>query len=157
MFLPSLLGTPHPMLIVTDPASFLEARFWSGIRIAERLLGERQIWLTAFMGGTNSCFLAMCCDPERFYWSAKLSMPSTITKLWIFVASLGDVGAEQDHFSTVVAELNTKVAGFKQMALELVPWETHASSGMGRAQRLINTQLGFWHRREVPPSIQDLA
>jgi predicted nucleotide-binding protein len=71
-------------------------------------------------------------------------MPLTITKVRIFVASPGDVTKERDHLSGVVAELNTTVAAYKQMALELIRWETHAIPGMGRVQELINAQAGSY-------------
>lgn len=69
-------------------------------------------------------------------------MPEQTKKIRIFVASPGDVHEEREHLKAVVDELNTTIAPFKRLSLELVKWESHATPSMGRPQGVINTQLG---------------
>src|SRR5450759_4663688 len=69
-------------------------------------------------------------------------MSEQVQKIRIFVASPGDVGKEREGLKDVVQELNTTIAPYKGLALELVKWETHATPNMGRAQGVINSQLG---------------
>ena len=62
----------------------------------------------------------------------------------VFVASPGDVAAERDALSKLVAELNqtiSAVAPEKGLTLEIVRWETHAYPAPGRPQAVINDQL----------------
>jgi len=63
-------------------------------------------------------------------------------KIRVFVASPGDVGQERESLKSVIDELNTTIAPYKGLSLELVKWETHATPSMGRAQGVINSQLG---------------
>jgi len=69
-------------------------------------------------------------------------MPEDTKKIRVFVASPGDVGQEREGLKAVVDELNTTIAPYKGLSLELVKWETHATPSMGRAQGIINSQLG---------------
>jgi len=60
----------------------------------------------------------------------------------IFVASPGDVSAERDILDSVVQELNTTIAPYKGLSLELVRWETHCRPDLGRPQGVISAQIG---------------
>lgn len=90
-------------------------------------------------------------------------MPEHTQKIRIFVASPGDVGKEREYLKTVVDELNTTIAPFKGLSLELVKWETHATPSMGRAQAVINSQLSeydifigiMWKRFGTPTGKAD--
>lgn len=66
-------------------------------------------------------------------------------KLRVFVASPGDVADERVLLASVVNELSRTLRVLVPdvaVELELVKWETHATPGMGRAQELINSQIG---------------
>ncbi|GAA4790140.1 nucleotide-binding protein [Lysobacter hankyongensis] len=84
-------------------------------------------------------------------------------QLRLFVASPGDVKYERDSLRHVVEELNTTVGAFKQMTFELVRWETHCNPGLGRAQGLINDQIGkydiflgvMWRRFGTPTGLAE--
>lgn len=68
-------------------------------------------------------------------------MPS-VEKLFVFLASPGDVLAERRHVHEVVQELNRTVAADKGIVLDLVRWETHSVPGYGKdPQALINDQI----------------
>ena len=69
-------------------------------------------------------------------------MTEQTQKIRIFVASPGDVQKEREHLKAVVDELNTTIAPFKKLSIELVKWESHATPSMGRPQGVINSQLG---------------
>ena len=69
-------------------------------------------------------------------------MVSTVQKLRVFVASPGDVGDERQRLQVVVDELNRTVGNEKHTVLELVRWETHVAPDMGRAQDVVNRQIG---------------
>ena len=69
-------------------------------------------------------------------------MPEDSKKIKVFVASPGDVEQERNSLKSVIDELNTTIAPYKGISLELVKWETHATPAMGRAQGVINSQLG---------------
>ena len=69
-------------------------------------------------------------------------MSEVTKKIKVFVASPGDVGRERESVKSVIDELNTTIAPYKGLTLELVKWETHATPSMGRAQGVINSQLG---------------
>jgi hypothetical protein len=72
-------------------------------------------------------------------------MPTRIVR--VFVASPGDVLFERDALSKLINEINqtiTAVAPEKDIRLELVRWETHAVPAAGRAQGVINDQIGHY-------------
>jgi hypothetical protein len=69
-------------------------------------------------------------------------MPEDTKKIRVFVASPGDVGRERQGLKSVIDELNTTIAPYKGLSLELVKWETHVTPSMGRAQGVINSQVG---------------
>jgi hypothetical protein len=71
-------------------------------------------------------------------------MTARLEHVRIFAASPGDVGAERESLSRVVAELNQTIAPHRNLSLELVRWETHCHPGMGRAQGLVNAQVGAY-------------
>lgn len=60
----------------------------------------------------------------------------------LFVASPGDVSKERDMLNVVVQELNTTIAPYRGLFLELVRWETHCTPDCGRPQAVINAQIG---------------
>jgi hypothetical protein len=79
----------------------------------------------------------------------------------VFVASPSDVQFERDALGKLVNEINqaiTAVAPEKSIRLELVRWETHAVPAVGRAQGVINSQIGpydifvgiMWRRFGTP-------
>jgi diguanylate cyclase (GGDEF)-like protein len=69
-------------------------------------------------------------------------MPSSITKLTVFVASPGDVQEERSQLENVITDLNLGVARERGVHLELVRWETHSRPGVGHdAQDVINRQI----------------
>jgi len=90
-------------------------------------------------------------------------MAEQMHKIRIFIASPGDVGKERESVKSVIDELNTTIAPYKGLSLELVKWETHATPSMGRAQGVINSQLGkydifigiMWKRFGTPTGIAD--
>jgi hypothetical protein len=90
-------------------------------------------------------------------------MPEQTQKIRIFIASPGDVGKERKSLKSVIDELNTTIAPYKGLSLELVKWETHATPSMGRAQGVINSQLGnydifigiMWKRFGTPTGDAD--
>ena len=73
------------------------------------------------------------------------------------------MGKERESLKFVIDELNTTIAPYKGLSLELVKWETHATPSMGRAQGIINTQLGkydifigiMWKRFGTPTGNAD--
>ncbi len=82
----------------------------------------------------------------------------------MFVASPSDVLAERDALSKLIQEINltiTAVAPEKDISLELVRWETHASPSIGRPQAVINSQIGeydifvgiMWRRFGTPTAV----
>src|SRR5450432_2908525 len=65
-----------------------------------------------------------------------------VDKLFIFLASPGDVSIERRHVEEVVADLNRTVASDKGVILQVVRWEDDAFPGYGQdAQALINAQI----------------
>ena len=84
-------------------------------------------------------------------------------QLRLFVASPGDVRQERDSLTRVVEELNTTVGAYKRLTFELVRWETHCNPGLGRAQGLINDQIGkydiflglMWRRFGTPTGVAE--
>ncbi len=65
----------------------------------------------------------------------------------LFVASPGDVSVERDIVAKLVAELNltiAMVAPEKETTLETVRWETNTYPAAGRAQAVINEQIGAY-------------
>jgi len=87
-------------------------------------------------------------------------MPRQVTQIRIFVASPGDVSAERDTLAEVVEDLQHGIGQEKDLALELVRWESHAYPAMGEPQGVINRQLEpydifvgiFCHRFGTPTS-----
>jgi anti-sigma regulatory factor (Ser/Thr protein kinase) len=86
-------------------------------------------------------------------------MTRAVNRVRIFAASPGDTQEERDRLATVVAELNKGIAAERDLALELVRWETHTRPGMGSdPQDVINRQLPeadiviamFWKRLGTP-------
>lgn len=69
---------------------------------------------------------------------------STVTKVRVFAASPSDVAEEREHLSKVITELNSTVASYKGLAIELVRWETHCTPSMGRPQGIVNVQIGAY-------------
>jgi predicted MPP superfamily phosphohydrolase len=63
-------------------------------------------------------------------------------RIRILVSSPSDVSRERAAAGSVVAELNRTIAPELKIVLELIAWETHVYPGAGRAQQLINEQLG---------------
>lgn len=65
----------------------------------------------------------------------------------IFIASPGDIGFERDAAAKIVNELNyalTIIAPEKNTRLDLKQWKTHIHPDMGRAQGVINRQIGSY-------------
>ena len=44
---------------------------------------------------------------------------------------------ERAQLSSVIQELNTTIAPFMGLSLELVRWETHCAPGLGRPQGVV--------------------
>ena len=65
-------------------------------------------------------------------------------RIRVFVSSPGDVEKEVDCLRNVIEEINRVVANKKQLNLELVHWKTHIIPDMGRAQQIINQQIGLF-------------
>ena len=72
----------------------------------------------------------------------KNKMSKRLKKIRVFVASPSDVREERDRLSRVIEELNRTVGPERAVIFELVRWETHVTPGMGRAQEMINQQIG---------------
>lgn len=89
-------------------------------------------------------------------------MPTSVTKVRIFVASPGDVQTEREQLARVVNELNLTISAIapeKAIVLELVRWETHVYPGLGKdPQKVVNEQIGeydifvgiIWKRLGTP-------
>lgn len=84
----------------------------------------------------------------------------------VFVASPGDVSFERDELGKLINAINqsiTAVAPEKGIRLELVRWETHAVPAAGRAQGVINDDVGsydifvgiMWRRFGTPTTEAD--
>lgn len=71
-------------------------------------------------------------------------MLQKVQKLRVFVASPGDVRPERDLMRKVIDELNVTIGPYKNCVLELVRWESHCHPEMGRAQAIINEQIGTY-------------
>lgn len=69
-------------------------------------------------------------------------MVTKVRKIRIFVASPSDLKDERERLPKVVEELNRLIGQEKNIVLELVSWETHVAPDMGRAQTIINHQVG---------------
>lgn len=90
-------------------------------------------------------------------------MTHEVTKVRLFVASPGDVRAERDMLNSVVNELNYTTGLKLDFVIELVRWETHCRPGLGRAQEVINEQIGpydiflgiMWKRFGTPTGDAD--
>jgi hypothetical protein len=92
-------------------------------------------------------------------------MPTTVTKVRIFLASPGDCVSERQQFDNVIDELNRILPALvpdKQLVLELVKWETAVTPGVGRdAQEVVNRQIGdydifvgiLWKRMGTPTAV----
>ena len=65
-----------------------------------------------------------------------------VEKLFIFLASAGDVPNERRYVQEVVDELNQTVASARGIVLQVVSWENDAFPGYGMdAQALLNVQI----------------
>jgi hypothetical protein len=90
-------------------------------------------------------------------------MAKLIRKIRVFVASPSDVKEEREHLSKAVEELNRVIGQEKNIILELVRWETNVAPDMGRAQAIINRQVGpydifigiMWKRFGTPTGTAD--
>jgi hypothetical protein len=71
-------------------------------------------------------------------------MPTTIQQVRIFVASPGDVQSEREQLAQAVRELNSVLGVERGISFELVRWETHCHPAAGRAQGVINRQIGTY-------------
>lgn len=71
-------------------------------------------------------------------------MPDQVQRIRVFVASPGDVQQERQELHRVVEEINRTSGGSKGFVLEVVKWETHARPAAGRAQGVINQQIGSY-------------
>ena len=74
-------------------------------------------------------------------------MRSDISTIRVFVASPGDVQRERDSLLGVINEINRSLDALVPQAatrLDLVRWETDAFPEMGRAQAVINRQIGAY-------------
>lgn len=84
----------------------------------------------------------------------------------IFVASPGDVHSERDALAALVSELDDALAVIapeKDLRLEVVRWETHATPAAGIPQAVINADIGeydifigiMWSRFGTPSGEAD--
>jgi hypothetical protein len=92
-------------------------------------------------------------------------MPTTATRVRIFVASPSDVAGERDQLAKVVQELNVTLSALapsQGVVVELLRWESHVAPGMGRdAQGVVNEQIGsydifvgiMWRRFGTPTAV----
>lgn len=74
-------------------------------------------------------------------------MRSSVRTIRVFVASPGDVQRERDSLLGVINEINRALDALvprSAIRLELVRWETDAFPEMGRAQAVINKQIGAY-------------
>lgn len=91
------------------------------------------------------------------------NVPQEVTKVRLFVASLGDVHAERDTLAGVVGELNYTMGQKLGFVVELVRWETHCRPGARRPQGVINDLVGpyviflgiMWKRFGTPTGEAD--
>lgn len=90
-------------------------------------------------------------------------MPLSTKCFRIFVASPGDVAEERDHLRKVVEELNMTIAPFHGFSVEFIRWETHCFPAAGRAQGVVNLQIGaydifigiMWKRFGTPTGVSN--
>ena len=81
----------------------------------------------------------------------------------LFVASPGDVKPEREKLRRIIDEMNLTIGPHKKLSFELVRWETHCQPGLGRAQSLINDQIGqydiflgvMWRRFGTPTGVAE--
>ena len=65
-----------------------------------------------------------------------------VQRLFVFLASPGDVPNERRYVQEVVDELNRTVASARGIVLQVVSWENDAFPGYGMdAQALLNVQI----------------
>ena len=69
-------------------------------------------------------------------------MSKEINLIKIFIGSPSDVTEERERLTKVANELNRTMGNDKNIVIELVKWETHVTPDMGRAQSIINKQIG---------------
>lgn len=69
-------------------------------------------------------------------------MPRPVTQVRIFAASPGDVQEERDTLPSVLDDLQHGVGDDKGLHLRLLRWETDTYPAMGRAQGVVNQQIG---------------
>lgn len=69
-------------------------------------------------------------------------MAESVQKIRVFVASPSDVQAERTRVGRLIEKLNRTFCPQKGVVLEVVRWETNATPDMGRAQNVINRQIG---------------
>ncbi len=84
-------------------------------------------------------------------------------RIRVFVASPGDVAIERAALSKVVKDVNLAIDAFApgRAIVELLEWETKVVPGMGRAQAVINRQIGdydflvgiMWRRFGTPTGV----
>ncbi|MBN1348712.1 NACHT domain-containing protein, partial [candidate division KSB1 bacterium] len=63
-------------------------------------------------------------------------------KISVFLSSPGDVERERQMVEAVIAQLNRMLGEYLDITLELKQWKTHVIPDMGRAQEIINKQIG---------------
>lgn len=86
-----------------------------------------------------------------------------LARIRVFVASPGDVTVERAALGRVVRDVNLAIDAFApdRAIVELPEWETDVVPGMGRAQGVINRQIGdydflvgiMWRRFGTPTGV----
>src|SRR5436190_1704957 len=77
-----------------------------------------------------------------------LSMPQ-VEKLFVFLASPGDVLKERRHTREVLDELNRTLAAQKGLVLQVVDWEHNAIPGYGTDAQLEQRQKVLAFKKQV--------
>ena len=88
-------------------------------------------------------------------------MTQQVTKYKILLASPSDLQDEREAVDSVIAELNITYCGYRNIAIELLKWETHSAPAVGNSstQDIIDEDFGsdydifiglFWKKFGTP-------
>ena len=85
-------------------------------------------------------------------------MGKQVQKIRVFVATPSDVQEERKILRKVIEELNRMFGENYNTILDFIRWETHAVPDMGRAQAIINQQIGPYdiflrHQKHKPSEL----
>jgi len=85
-----------------------------------------------------------------------------VQKIRLFLSFPGDVEVERQKAHSMVAQVNRMLGHFYDVSLKVIDWKIHVAPKMGRAQEVINEQIGkynvfvetIWKRFGNPKEIE---